>query len=67
MGQLDYLLIGHITCDLLPDGEIVGGTVAYSGRVAQALDYKTAVLTSCQERYEGLSTLAGLDVEFVHS
>lgn len=67
MAPLDYLLVGHITCDLLPDGKIVGGTVAYSGRVAQALGYETAVLTSCQKTYEGLSTLAGIDVEVVPS
>ena len=67
MGQLDYLLIGHITCDLLPNGKIVGGTVAYSGRVAQALGYETAVLTSCQKSYEGLSTLAGMEVEVIPS
>ena len=67
MGQLDYLLIGHITCDLLPDGEIVGGTVSYSGRVAKALGYKTAVLTSCHPSYHGLSALDGMEVEVVPS
>ncbi len=67
MEQLDYLLIGHITCDLLPDGEIVGGTVAYSGRVAKALGYKTAVLTSCHPSYHGLSALDGMEVEVIPS
>ena len=43
---IDYLTIGHICHDITPDGLVVGGTVAYSGRTAQVLGCKTAVLTS---------------------
>lgn len=43
---IDYLTIGHICHDVTPGGLVVGGTVAYSGRTAQVLGYKTAVLTS---------------------
>ncbi len=65
MGQIDYLLIGHITRDLTPEGDVVGGTVAYSGRIGQALGLKTAVLTSCQPDYPGLQELTGLEVAVV--
>ena len=65
MGQIDYLLIGHITRDLTPEGDVVGGTVAYSGRIGQALGLKTAVLTSCQPDYPGLQALAGLETAVV--
>ena len=65
--KLDYLVIGHVTRDVTPAGNLVGGTAAYSGRVAQALGCHTAVLTSCQPGYEGLSTLADLAVEVVPS
>ncbi len=65
MAQLDYLLIGHITCDLLPDGDVVGGSVAYSGRVARALGVNTAVLTSCHPTYHGLSALDGLGLQVI--
>lgn len=44
--DLDYLLIGHIARDLTPDGPKPGGTVTFSGRLAQALGCRTAVLTS---------------------
>ena len=65
MKNLDYLVIGHITKDITPAGNLVGGTVSYSGRVADALGARTAVLTSCEPDYEGLKELASLAVEVV--
>ena len=67
MSNLDYLVIGHITRDITPTGNLVGGTVAYSGRVAVALGCKTAVLTSCRPEYEGLSQLKEFAVEVIPS
>ena len=67
MNEIDYLVIGHITRDITPDGNLVGGTVSYSGRTAHALGCNTAVLTSCQPGYEGLAALADLRVEVVPS
>ncbi|PID86705.1 MAG: hypothetical protein CSB13_03170 [Chloroflexi bacterium] len=46
MTHIDYLAIGHITRDLTPDGDKLGGAVSFSSRLAQALGCKTAVLTS---------------------
>lgn len=65
--KIDYLVIGHITRDVTPVGNRVGGTVSYSGRAAQALGCQTAVLTSCQPDYEGLAQLNDLTVEVVPS
>jgi sugar/nucleoside kinase (ribokinase family) len=65
--NIDYLVIGHITQDITPKGNLVGGTVSYSGRVAQALGYQTAVLTSCQPTFTGLDQLTGLTVEVIPS
>ncbi|WP_420628436.1 PfkB family carbohydrate kinase [Candidatus Leptofilum sp.] len=62
---MGYLVIGHITRDVTPAGDFVGGTVAYSGRAADALGCQTAVLTSCEPEYEGLKQLAPLAVEVV--
>lgn len=59
------MVIGHITCDITPAGKLVGGTVSYSGRVAQALGNKTAVLTSCEPGFAGLQALTGLAIELV--
>lgn len=44
--RIDYLVIGHLTCDLTPTGCAPGGTVAYAGRTAQVLGCRTAVVTS---------------------
>ncbi len=42
----DYLLIGHVTADLLPNGEVVlGGTALYSALTAARLGARVAVLT----------------------
>jgi sugar/nucleoside kinase (ribokinase family) len=42
----DYLLIGHVTADLTPTGRMLGGTVSYAARVANAFGLRTALLTS---------------------
>jgi sugar/nucleoside kinase (ribokinase family) len=44
--MIDYLLIGHITADLTPEGRIPGGTVAYAARTAHAFGLRVGVLTS---------------------
>ena len=42
----DYLLIGHITADLQPDGSVVlGGTALYSALTAERLGARVAILT----------------------
>lgn len=44
---VDYLLIGHITADLLPEGtRCPGGTVAYAARAAHAFGLRVGVVTS---------------------
>ena len=63
MEQLDYLVIGHVTCDLTPTGKQVGGTVSFSGRTAQALGCRTAVLTSASPDYELSQAMAGIMVQ----
>lgn len=53
-GQLDYLVIGHVTQDRAADGALtVGGTAAYAARTAWAMGCRTGVLTSAE---------AGLDL-----
>ena len=43
---IDYLLIGHLTIDLTPDGPRIGGTVSYSAHMARALGMRVGVVTS---------------------
>lgn len=63
--MIDYLAIGHITHDLTPDGYTIGGTVAYSGRTAQALGAHTGVLTSAGPDCDLQEALPHIEVESV--
>ena len=46
LSPVDYLVIGHVTHDLLPDGSCtVGGTAAYAGLTAAALGRRVGMLT----------------------
>ena len=45
----DYLVIGHITRDLVEGGSRPGGTVLYSGITAQRMGLHVAMFTSCPE------------------
>jgi len=48
-GAPEYLVIGNVTKDLLPDGTFrLGGTATYSALTAARLGARTAVLTSCE-------------------
>lgn len=46
---IDYLIIGHLTRDLLPDGSRLGGTAAYSSLTARALGMRVGILTACED------------------
>jgi sugar/nucleoside kinase (ribokinase family) len=48
-GAPDYLLIGHITADITPNGRVPGGTVSYAIRTAAAFGLRVGVLTSVAE------------------
>lgn len=61
--SLSYLIIGHVTKDLLPDGGFsIGGTVTYSGRTALALGNRVAVVTSAAPDFDMDAILAGCEV-----
>jgi len=65
MAQIDYLLVGHITADLVPGGRLLGGTVSYSAPVAQAFGNRVGLLTSaaaCEPLLESLLPVAELSV-----
>ena len=43
----EFIIIGHITQDLLPDGGLSpGGTVSYAATTAQRMGYRVGVVTS---------------------
>ncbi len=43
---VDYLVVGHLTCDLTPQGRRLGGTAAYAALTARALGLRVGVLTA---------------------
>jgi hypothetical protein len=42
---IDYLVVGHLACDITPDGLRLGGTVAYSALTARALGLRVGIVT----------------------
>ncbi|MFO7680827.1 MAG: PfkB family carbohydrate kinase [Chloroflexota bacterium] len=62
MAQIDYLTVGHITRDLTPEGDKLGGAVSFSSRLAQALGCRTAVLTSCAPDFIWQHELPGVEI-----
>lgn len=65
LSRPDYLLIGHVSHDLIPEGTATGGTVSYSGLTAQALGFKAGVVTSAGPGFDPARELPGLDVHVV--
>jgi sugar/nucleoside kinase (ribokinase family) len=44
----DYLIMGHISNDLIQDGSRPGGTALYSGILARRMGLEVALITSCE-------------------
>jgi sugar/nucleoside kinase (ribokinase family) len=49
LGAVDYLLVGHLTVDMTPNGPRLGGTAAYSALAARALGLQVGIVTSGAE------------------
>jgi sugar/nucleoside kinase (ribokinase family) len=43
---IDYLVIGHITVDITPEGPRLGGTTAYASLTAKALGMRVGIVSS---------------------
>jgi sugar/nucleoside kinase (ribokinase family) len=57
-----YLLIGHVTEDLLPEGGfVVGGTVTYAAVVAKHLGWRLVVVTAAAADFNPPACLDGVD------
>lgn len=44
--KIDYLVIGHLSHDLTPNGTRIGGTAAYAALTASALGLRAGIVTS---------------------
>ena len=57
----DYLVIGHVSNDLTPQGLILGGTVAYAGRTAEAFGLRVRAITSAEKGFD-FSQLENIEI-----
>lgn len=55
---IDYLLIGHATADLTPQGRFLGGTASYAARTAHAFGLRVGIVTSAAQDEPLLAELA---------
>jgi hypothetical protein len=58
---VDYLVIGHLTCDVTPNGLQVGGTASYSALTARALGLRVGIVTAWANEIS-LEPLSGIPV-----
>lgn len=61
LSPVDYLIIGHITQDLTPQGPALGGTASYAALTAKAFGLRVGIVTSCRFDLD-LSTFDGIPV-----
>jgi sugar/nucleoside kinase (ribokinase family) len=64
LGSVDYLAIGHLSCDLTPRGPCLGGTAAYSALTARALGLRVGLVTAWAGEMS-LEALDGVQVRIV--
>jgi sugar/nucleoside kinase (ribokinase family) len=65
--MIDYLVLGHVCKDLLPQGYAVGGTVAYSALTARNLGQRAAIVTSAASDFDFQSQLEGVQIHVQNS
>jgi len=58
---VDYLAIGHISCDLTPAGARIGGSVSYAALTAKSLGLKVGIVTAWGEDVS-LGPLRGIPI-----
>ncbi len=58
--SIDYLLVGNITKDILPDGAILGGTSSYSAVMAHRLQQRVGIVSRVGNDAPALDVLADI-------
>jgi hypothetical protein len=56
---IDYLVFGHLTKDLTPQGSRMGGTASFASLTGKALGMRVGIITSCGNDIDR-SSLAGI-------
>lgn len=63
---IDYLIIGHVTQDVVENGFSLGGTVSFAALTAKAMGLRVGILTACTSDMD-LSPLDGVSISAVQS
>lgn len=58
---VDYLIIGHVTQDLVNGGLILGGTASYASLTARAFNLRVGIVTACAADLD-LGQLDGISI-----
>jgi len=61
-GDIDYLVVGHITQDITSQGTQLGGTAAYASLLAHRLDKRVGLVTAAEINLS-LSPLRGIAIK----
>jgi len=61
LDPVDYLIIGHLTCDIIPGGLRLGGAAAYSSLTAKALGLRVGIVTAWGNEFP-LTQLDGIRI-----
>jgi sugar/nucleoside kinase (ribokinase family) len=58
---VDYLVIGHLTCDVIPGGLRLGGAASYAALTARAMGLRVGIVTAWGNEFP-LGALEGIQV-----
>lgn len=58
---VDYLILGHVTQDITPNGLILGGTASYASLTIQAYGVRVGIVTACAPELN-LAQLDGISI-----
>jgi hypothetical protein len=61
---VDYLVIGHLSCDLTAQGPRLGGTAAYSALTARSLGLRVGIVTAWGNEIP-LNILQGIQIHII--
>ena len=60
--KVDYLVIGHFSKDLTPEGSRLGGTAAYAALTARALGLRVGIVSSFNQEDISLETFVDIPI-----
>ena len=61
--KIDYLILGHITRDLIEEGSRLGGTAVYSSIIAHRMGLEVGLVTS-MDKDTDLDPLSGIHIHY---